>query len=64
MRISIPRIDNVPSLPPSLAVSAIEAAERLADFLENGNRKRVSDSKSGKGTVLLCGAGISVDRYA
>lgn len=61
MRISIPRIDYVPSLPPSLAVSADEAAERLARFLEKGKSKAV-DGQSGGGTVLLCGAGVSVDR--
>lgn len=57
MRISIPRIDYVPSLPPSLQVSTDVAAERLALFLEEGKRK-------GKGTVILCGAGVSVDRCA
>ena len=62
MRISIPRIDYVPSLPPSLAVSANIAADRLADFLENGKRTKSSDPRSGKGTVILCGAGASVDR--
>ncbi|CAD6570735.1 MAG: hypothetical protein CYPHOPRED_004132 [Cyphobasidiales sp. Tagirdzhanova-0007] len=61
MRISIPRIDYVPSLPPSLAVSANIAADRLADFLENGKRTKSSDPRSGKGTVILCGAGASVD---
>lgn len=57
MRISIPRIDYVPSLPPSLQVSTDVAAERLALFLEQGR-------KSGRGTVILCGAGVSVDRCA
>lgn len=55
MRISIPRIDYVPSLPPSLQVSVDVAAERLALFLEQGKQ-------NGNGTVILCGAGVSVDR--
>lgn len=70
MRISIPRIDYVPSLPPALQVSANEAASRLAEFLENGKGKAADrsstsgdgDSDSGSGTLILCGAGVSVDR--
>lgn len=61
MRISIPRIDYVPKLPPSLAVSADEAADRLATFLDKGKGK-AEDGGEGAGTVLLCGAGVSVDR--
>ena len=66
MRISIPRIDYVPSLPPSLAVSIEEAASRIAEFLENGKSSTESKGKGkgkGKGkTMILCGAGVSVDR--
>lgn len=62
MRISIPRIDYVPKLPPSLAVSADEAADRLAKFLDKGKGKAVEGKADGAGTVLLCGAGVSVDR--
>lgn len=61
MRISIPRIDYVPKLPPSLAVSADEAADRLAKFLDKG-KGRANEDEEGSGTVLLCGAGVSVDR--
>lgn len=61
MRISIPRIDYVPKLPPSLAVSADEAADRLATFLDKGKGK-AKEGAEGAGTVLLCGAGVSVDR--
>jgi hypothetical protein len=60
MRISIPRIDYVPSLPPSLAVSVDEAVDRLANFLEKGKGKAANGN--GDGTVMLCGAGVSVDR--
>ncbi|KAK9899283.1 DHS-like NAD/FAD-binding domain-containing protein [Cystobasidium minutum MCA 4210] len=60
MRISIPRIDYVPKLPPSLAVSADEAADRLATFLDKGKGK-AKEGAEGAGTVLLCGAGVSVD---
>lgn len=61
MRISIPRIDYVPKLPPSLAVSADEAADRLATFLDKGKGK-AKEGEEAAGTVLLCGAGVSVDR--
>jgi len=60
MRISIPRIDYVPSLPPSLQVPAEVATQRLVDFLEQGRTKQ-RDGSGGRGTVLLCGAGVSVD---
>ena len=62
MRISIPRIDYVPKLPPSLAVSADEAADRLAAFLDKGKGKAKEGRDEAAGTVLLCGAGVSVDR--
>jgi hypothetical protein len=65
MRISIPRIDYVPSLPPSLAVSIEEAATRIAEFLENGRSSTDRSKGKGKGkgkTMILCGAGVSVDR--
>jgi len=62
MRISIPRIDYVPKLPPSLAVSADEAADRLAKFLDKGKGKALDNGGEGAGTILLCGAGVSVDR--
>lgn len=62
MRISIPRIDYVPSLPPALQVSVDEAATRLARFLEDGKSSSGSDPSAGNGTLILCGAGVSVDR--
>lgn len=63
MRISIPKIDFVPSLPPALQVSVDEAAVRLARFLEDG-QSRSHRPDSGNGTLILCGAGVSVDRCA
>lgn len=62
VRISIPRIDYVPDLPPSVQVSVEEAASRLAEFLQKGTSKTAGKPGSGNGTVVLCGAGASVDR--